>query len=122
MKKYWQGNFILHGERHNARGVAIFFGENFEYKILNTDKDTEGNMILADIEINETKFRLINMYGPNTNNEEFYTSITKKITENEQDYLIWCGDFNLTVNPQLDSNNYVNINNPKNRNIVINVI
>ena len=122
LKKYWQGNFILHGERHNARGVAIFFGENFEYKILNTDKDTEGNMILADIEINETKFRLINMYGPNTNNEEFYTSITKKITENEQDYLIWCGDFNLTLNPQLDSNNYVNINNPKNRNIVINVI
>ena len=77
LKNYWQGNFILHGERHNARGVAIFFGENFEYKILNTDKDTEGNMILADIEINETKFRLINMYGPNTNNEEFYTSITK---------------------------------------------
>ena len=121
-RKFWQGNFILHGTRHNARGVAILFGKHFEYNILYTNKDNEGNMILVDLEINETKFRLINMYGPNTDNEEFYTCVSNDIARNEQDYLIWCGDFNISLNPRLDSNNYLNINNPKNRNIVINTI
>ena len=108
--------------RHNARGVAILFGNNFEYKILHVDKDNEGNMLLVDLEINDNKFKLINMYGPNTDNEDFYNSLSNIIATNEEDYLIWCGDFNLILNPLLDCNNYRNINNPKNRNIVINLI
>ena len=33
VKDIWDGEFILHGRRHNARGVAIFLGKRFEYKI-----------------------------------------------------------------------------------------
>ena len=54
-KRYWQGTYILHGQRHNARGVALLFGNNFEYNISHIDKDKEGNMIVIDLEIGETK-------------------------------------------------------------------
>ena len=121
-KKYWDGTYILHGERHNARGVALLFGNNFEYTISHIDKDSEGNMIVTDLKVGEVKIRLLNIYGPNTNNEDFYNNIAKVIDANEQDYLIWCGDFNLVLDPQLDSNNYVTVNNPKNRNIVLHLM
>ena len=67
-EKYWEGQIILHGLRHNARGVAILFKKNFEYSILHSEKDTEGNMILLDLKVSEITIRLINIYGPNTNN------------------------------------------------------
>ena len=117
-KKYWHGTYILHGVRHNARGVAILFGNNFEYNILCIDKDKGGNMIITDLEIGEIKIRLINIYGPNTNDEEFYNTVAQAIIANDQDYLIWCGDFNLVLNPAMDSNNYLNINNSRHRNIL----
>ena len=37
------------------------------------------------------------------------------INENEQDYLIICGDFNLALDPELDTHNYINVNSPRSR-------
>ena len=53
--------------------MAILFCKNFEYKILNVSIDNDGNKILIDLEIYGTKFRLINIYGPNRSNGEFLT-------------------------------------------------
>ena len=44
-------------------GWDIMQGNNFEYKILHTDKDNEGNMLLVDPEINENKFKIIKMFA-----------------------------------------------------------
>ena len=33
-----------------------------------------------------------------------------------------CGDFNLTLNPNLDSQNYLNLNNPRARLTVLDII
>ena len=38
-------------------------------------------------------------------------SIENKIIYNEQDYVLLAGDLIITLNPDLDSNNYVSINN-----------
>ena len=40
----------------------------------------------------------------------------------QQDHLIVCGDFNLVLNPELDSFNYVNINNPRSRKCVLEML
>ena len=34
-------------------------------------------------------------------------------------YVIWTGDFNLEMDPKKDAHNYININNPKSREKVI---
>ena len=118
VKDIWDGEFILHGRRHNARGVAIFLGKRFEYKIIHTDMDNDGNLLLVDMQISEISIRLINIYGPNIDDVSFYTSVANKIQFNNQDYILWCGDFNMTLNPALDTFNYININNPKSRKYV----
>ena len=52
----------------------------------------------------------------------FYSTLTEQFQSSEYDYLIWCGDFNMTLNPSLDSFNYVTINNPQARRYVNNFI
>ena len=39
----------------NARGVAIFIRNNFEYKIGTLEHDKEGNMIILDLIISDIK-------------------------------------------------------------------
>ena len=103
------------GNRTNARGVAVIFRNNFAYKIQNIIRDLEGNYIIIDFEIAEISIRLINIYAPNTDSPHFFIEIQKFIEENEMNYLILCGDFNLVLDPKLDSQNYININNPQAR-------
>ena len=38
------------------------------------------------------------------------------------DNIIVCGDWNLVINPDLDTNNYLQINNPRARQEVLNLI
>ena len=117
----WDGEFFLHGTKNNSRGVAVLFGNHFEYKIIDSNTDTEGQLISLDLQISDVKIQLINIYGPNTDNPNFYAAVAEKIQSNDQDYTIWCGDFNMTLNPNLDSFNYTAVNNPRARNYVTNL-
>ena len=122
VKNEWDGEVYLNGHRSNARGVAILISNNFEYEVIKIEKDAEGNLLVIDLEIEKTKFRIINLYGPNIDNVDFYIQVESKISNSEQDHLIICGDFNLILNPNLDCYNYKNLNHPKARHKVLNLI
>ena len=62
------------------------------------------------------------MYGPNDDKPEFYNTIQQYISEFGNEHVVWCGDWNLVLNSDLDTVNYKNINNPRARNTVINII
>ena len=59
------------------------------------------------------KYRIIYIYAPNSDLPEFFEALRQHIESSEHDHGIVCGDFNLTLNPRLDSYNYKYINNPK---------
>ena len=61
---------------------------------------------------------LVNLYGPNEDRPMFYEDIKQKIKEFENDNVIICGDFNLVMDPDLDTENYKQVNNPKARIVV----
>ena len=109
-------NFAL-----NSRGVAILFNNNFEFKVQNVERDNNGNRLILTIEIEGKLFTLINIYGPNKDDQEFYKQLLLKINENEN-MVIMTGDFNLILNPDVDFVNYANLNNPKARNEVLNLM
>ena len=75
-----------------------------------------------DIEISDMKLKIVNIYGPNNDDPTFYSTLTEQFQSSEYDYLIWCGDFNMTLNPSLYSFNYITINNPQARRYVNNFI
>ena len=78
--------------------------------------------MILDITISDKRLSLINVYGPNKDDPTFYVNVFKSITDIGNDLFIICGDFNLTLNPDLDCFNYKHINNPKARDFLSNVI
>ena len=70
----------------------------------------------------EKSITLINIYGPNRDNPDFYSRINQKIEELDLTNIIWAGDWNLVLNPYLDYHNYRHINNPKAQEKVIEVM
>ena len=85
-------------------------------------KDEDGNLIELDLNISEIKLKLLCVYGLNRDNPEFYRLIENQINNCNQDYLLLAGDLNITLNPTLDSLNYINVNNPNARNKILDIM
>ena len=118
IKRFWDGDYFIDGNKNNVRGVAILISKNFEYTVSKTDKDTDGNLLMLDIRINDLTFRMFNVYAPNTDSLDFFNKLTTLIQEGVQDYTLIYGDLNLTLEPELDSYNYKHVNNPLSRPIL----
>lgn len=104
-----------------SRGVAILFNNNFEFKVHKIEKDNDGNKLILDISIKDLHIILINIYGPNRDSPEFYLNLLNDIEK--YDYpVILAGDFNLVLNPEKDLHDYLNVNNPKAREQVLNLM
>ena len=58
---------------------------------------------------------LINIYGPNSDTPSFFDHVQDILQQNSADYSIVLGDFNIVLDPVLDTFNYLQINNPKAR-------
>ena len=122
VKTIWEGECFLNGQKSNSRGVAILFKKNFEYKVTSLKVDNNGNFITVLVTINELTFRLINIYAPNSDSPDFFEYVQQQVELSEHDHCIICGDFNLTLDPIKDSYNYKHLNNPRARNIVLEIM
>lgn len=123
LRNEWGFDCYFNSFKPNSRGVAILINNNFNFKINGEKRDLTGNFLALDIEIEDSKITLINVYGPNQDNPTFFNIITETIDEFENPNIIICGDFNLVINPDIDyDNNYKNINNPKAREKLLEII
>ena len=111
----WGYTAVLNSFSSNSRGVGIFFKNNFEFEIHRTFNDASGNIVLIDIEIFNRRITLVNIYGPNKDNPEFYCNVEKLVTNFGNIDVIVVGDWNLLLNPEIDGYNYKHLNNPKAR-------
>lgn len=105
-----------------SRGVAILVNNNFEFKFKSIEQDCNGNLLILNCNIGEKNVVLAAIYGPNRDSPEFYENLCQRLSKYENTQFIIGGDFNLTINPDIDCYNYVNINNPNARNSVINMM
>lgn len=108
--------------KSNSRGTAILFNNNFDFKVVEHIHDAEGNYVAIQLLMNEITYTVINMYGPNNDKPDFYEHIINLIKTFDSDKICLCGDWNLVINPKLDTYNYKNINNPKAREKVLELI
>ena len=104
-----------------SRGVAILLNNNFDFKIRKIIRDKNGNFLIVNLDMLDEKITLINVYGPNRDTPDFYLSIKNKIIENNLTNIIWGGDWNLVLNPNLDLMNYRNNNNQRAQETVLNI-
>ena len=72
--------------------------------------------------MNTLNINLITLYGPNSDKPNFYNNIETIINDTSSEFHIICGDFNLIFDTNKDCMNYRNINNPRSREKVLNML
>ncbi len=82
----------------DTAGVAILFNPNKQYDITNIEIDNEGRWITLEIDLNDNKYRLANLYAPNkgTQRKTFFKSVCKKMIQGNIP-VIMGGDFNCVL-------------------------
>lgn len=109
----WGFEIVISPGRTDSRGVAILFNNNFEYEILQTTSDEMGNYLATKLTKEKHNILLINIYGPNWDDPEFYEKVHRSVEQFYWDFVVIGGDFNLVQDTSLDYNNYKHIGNPK---------
>ena len=127
----WGYKCIFKSHNSNSRGVAILFNNNFEfcrksYALAIRDiSESAGNLIALAISIDNNRVTLIkqkrNAYmDPMMIN---HCSTKRKciiLMESDNIFHIVCGDmFNISLNQNLDTDNYKHTNNPKSRDFLL---
>ena len=97
----------------------ILLNNNFEQQVESIKTNPNGNYIILNMTIQGKKVTLVNIYGPNEDNPQFYRNLKEKYSEFDNEILIICGDWNFVQNPEVDYFNYLHINNPRARKVVL---
>lgn len=87
----------------NACGVFIAIKNSVAFRHICIIPDPQGQYIILICELNQTVFTLVNLYAPNTKQRRFLAPLLAKALEEKQGTLIIGGDFNLILNPAIDS-------------------
>ena len=95
IRNQWGFDAYFSSYTSNARGVAILFNNNFEFKILNEKKDENGNLLALNIRIANKTITLITIYAPNADSPVFFENVSHILDEFNNDDIILVGDYNL---------------------------
>ena len=109
----WGGEIIFsHGER-NSRGVAVLMTKQMYNQSKNIEVDKEGRYVIFDLESNLQNISIAAIYAPNKDTPDYFCKINK-LLENRSEHKIIIGDFNLTLDVEMDRlNTYCNNNKAK---------
>jgi hypothetical protein len=110
--KEWKGDLFLSGNSSNSKGVGILIQEGFQYKLIEYKEIIEGRLQMLKLEIQGNAYVLINLYGPNDDDVEFFNILDEIVISHNDQTLIVGGDFNTVLNFQIDK-----LNGRKNTNI-----
>ena len=90
-----------------------WLNNNFEYEVISCKKEKDGNFICLTVKTTSITFNILTLYGPNSDDPQFFTNVKSVVQENNPNYYVIRGDFNLVINKDIDYSNYLHINNPR---------
>ena len=109
--KKWGGRGVFSYKSSNARGMAILFDQNAKYVIKKSKCDNDGNYVALSIQCGFLEFSLISLYEPNNDHPDYFRDIEQILLEYDDPHKIVCGDWNLVQSMDLDTCNYLRLNN-----------
>ena len=119
VKEEWGSNVFFSSFSSQSRGVAIFFKKQLCAEVLNQQNDVSGNMLSLLVNFDSKNILFTALYGPNVDDPEFYKNkVFNLIDEWEPDFAVHGGDWNMVLNQNLDTKNYLHENNKNAKNEV----
>ena len=123
VKAEWGGHAFFSSFSSQARGIAIFIKKDLPIKILDNFADPAGNISAILVEIENKKILIEGIYGPNTDCPNFYSEEAfKRIQDWDPNFALYAGDWNIVLDPEIDTKGYQHVNNPRARQELLNKI
>ena len=119
IRNEWGHEVEFSSKNSRSRGVAISISNGREFKVNAIEKDSEGNFIMIDITLEQTRLTLASIYAPNSDSPLFFKMIKNQVLKFGNMNIIMVGDWNLLAYPEIDGYNYKHINNPKARDVYL---
>ena len=121
VREEWGGKCLFNSFSSQARGVALFMKKGNTAQVLDSFGDENGNVLAILINFHGKRILLEGLYGPNNDSPNFYSDLAfKKIDDWSPEFSIFAGDYNIALNPTLDTCNYLHDNNPNARRELLN--
>lgn len=112
-KRDFKNIFFSSYTRGKKRGVAIVIANSLNFELISEIKDKEGRYILVKGRLEHKEVTLFNVYAPpHENNITFMKKMFELIATETYGTLICAGDFNMILNPGLDTTNMNRKKNP----------
>ena len=116
----WGGKIVFSHGDNDARGVCILLQKNSPYTLYNVQRDLEGRILNVDVKIDNKIWNITNVYAPNKNCVSFFNDLSNIVRDKCENKII-LGDYNCTLNSQIDRLN-TSSNNDKNVGVINDMI
>ena len=114
--RYWSHSYGITTEGGIGRGISIGILKNSSITVLDKTEVKQGNMILIKFTKDSKTFCLGCIYGPSTGDRPgFFERLFFEMASINCDYALCVGDYNVALNPNLDTLNYSEIRRPNAR-------
>ena len=120
-RNMWGSDILVAPHTNNSRGVAVLT-RNVDISFGEPCTDKNGNFLIVKAVINQCFDIIIaNVYGPNTDDPDFFEEVERLCFEKEGDEIpvLIAGDLNVALSSEFDTHNYVRENNTRARDRVI---
>ena len=100
----WRSKCILSHGTNNSAGIAILFSPKSKVEIIEKSEPIPGHILHAHATVNDTPVNIINIYAHCNAKERLkcFTKLNGLLPKLNEDPIILAGDFNCTLNPELD--------------------
>ena len=89
---FWQNEWgytaLFSGNNSQSAGVGILFRQDAPVKLISYKEIAVGRLQVAEVEVNDQRYNLFNVYGPNDDDAIFFEKLNYEITELQGEMLL----------------------------------
>ena len=102
LRSSWVGQSFHSNFNSRSRGVAILIHKKISFSSTEVISDPHGRYIIVTGLLFHIPVILVNIYAPNWDNADFITKLCASLPNLDSHHLIFGGDLNCVINPNLD--------------------
>ena len=123
-EQQWHSEFggdiiFSHGTRA-SRGTCILFKKSVGKEIHSVITDNDGRYVIVDVTFGNTRLTLVSIYGPNSDDSDFFLDLIEHVEGIENDNRVIGGDWNVMLDIHKDKRGGLQQTHQSSQNIILN--